>query len=359
MKTLGILTFFILVAPIPLWAQAAPGEPNTLVRKYVHFTKSDETAMNRGGPAAKLIDSSDPSEMALFGVVRVKISGASFVDRFRDIANFKKSKEILQIGTFHSPPNLDDLESLTLDPEDVAGMKECRVGNCKLKLSGPMIERLHTEVDWKSADYQAQVTRLYRKSLIEYLAAYLEKGNEALVAYEDKQGSSRLADETRGILQASPYLTEYAPDLLKYLHGFPKSRPQAAEDLIYWSKEKFGFKAVISITHVTIYRPAGSPWVFIASKQIYADHYFLGSLGLTLFLDPPEADRGSGGFLMYFNRSRVDVGGGISSGVLRFFVKRRILDGLDKYLRLAKERLESANNASGVPPPMRTSEAGK
>ncbi len=349
MKNLGILTFWIFVTPISLSAQTALEEPNSLVRKYFHFSKSDEATMDRGGPTAKIVDSSDPSEIAMFGVVRVRTSGSLFVNRFRDIANFKKTKEILEIGKFHMPPIPEDLDALTLEQEDVEAMKDCKAGSCKLKLGSTMIDRLRTEVDWKASSHQAQATGLYRRMLIEYLKEYLEKGNDALVAYDDKQGPIRLADETRAILKASPCLAEYAPELLKYLQDFPKSRPQESEDLIYWSKEKFGFKAVVSMTHVTIYRPAGSPWVFIASKQIYADHYFQGSMGLTLFLDPPEAEVGAGGFLMYLNRSRVDVGGGIFSSVLRFFVKRRVLDGMDKYLRLAKERLESMNQASAEP----------
>jgi hypothetical protein len=345
MKRLFIPTLSLLLTPCALPAQTASAEPDSLIQKYIHFSKSDHAALQRGDPAARLIDASDPSEIALFGIVRVKISGRELVDRFRDIAKFKQSKEVLEVGKFHLPPSPEDLESLTLEAEDIQAMKDCRAGDCKLKLGGKMMQLMHTEVDWQAADQQMQATRLYRKTLLEYAASYLERGNDALIQYDDKQVPTRLADETRSILSASPYLHQYAPALLKYLQDFPRAQPPEAENLLYWSKEKFGFKAVISITHVTIYRPAGSPWSFIASKQIYADHYFQGSLGLTMFLDSPQTGSASSGFLMYLNRSRVDVGGGIFRGLLRFFVKRRVLDGLDKYLRLVKGRLESTSSA--------------
>jgi hypothetical protein len=45
--------------------------------------------------------------------------------------------------------------------------------------------------------------------------------------------------------------------------------------------------------------------------------------------------------LMYLNRSRADLPLGFFSGLIRYFLRRRVLDGTDKYLRLIKERLES------------------
>jgi hypothetical protein len=44
----------------------------------------------------------------------------------------------------------------------------------------------------------------------------------------------------------------------------------------------------------------------IASKQIYASHYFEASLELTALVEAKEPGENSGFFLLYLNRSRLD-----------------------------------------------------
>jgi hypothetical protein len=81
---------------------------------------------------------------------------------------------------------------------------------------------------------------------------------------------------------------------------------------LYWSKETFARKPVISVTRVAIMRGNGRspfPEVLIASKQVFATHYTNGSLAVTmLLLDPPGS---SPRYLAYVNRSAVDVVGGL------------------------------------------------
>jgi len=60
----------------------------------------------------------------------------------------------------------------------------------------------------------------------------------------------------------------------------------------------------------------------IASKQIYAMHYYDASLGLTLLVP----DRGAGAsatFVVYLNRSRIDLFDGMFGGVARRIVAGR------------------------------------
>ncbi len=139
---------------------------------------------------------------------------------------------------------------------------------------------------------------------------------------------------------ASPYLAEYVPAFRAHLLAFPRPGLADSEDFLYWSKERFGYKPVVSITHVTIQRlrrEGGHGAAVIASKQIYASHYFAASLGLSAFV---ETGAPAGAYLVYLNRSRSDLLQGMFSGVIRFFLRRRVLDGLDKYQRLTKEKLE-------------------
>jgi hypothetical protein len=107
-----------------------------------------------------------------------------------------------------------------------------------------------------------------------------------------------------------------------------------------WSKIKFGLKPVIAINHITIYQREqnSGPQILIASKQIYANHYFDSSLALTAFLTVPGA---SSAYLFYENRSRADGLGGAFSGLKRGIVENRALDGVKTILHQSQLSLEA------------------
>jgi hypothetical protein len=343
---------------MPIWvpgacAQNRAEEPAAFLRQYLHMDDDQISSLDRGQAFAKILDLSHPSEVPVFGAVRVKVPGAFFIEKYRDIATFKKSKEVLEIGKFHLPPRLEDLDPLTFDASELDALKKCAVGDCPLKLPAETIERFRKNVNWSSRDYSNQASALFKQVLFEQARSYVTNGNAALPVYHDKKVPVRLADEFLSILQASPYLLKYAPALVDYLRDYPQASPARSEEMLYWSKEKFGYKAVVSMTHVTIYRPVRTEadWTLIASKQIYASHYFQGSLGLAMFVEGKGQASDADGCLMYLNRSRADLPLGFLSGLIRYFLRRRVLDGTDKYLRLVKERLESEYHAqpSGHP----------
>jgi hypothetical protein len=171
----------------------------------------------------------------------------------------------------------------------------------------------------------------------------LKEGNAALVEYSDQPYAQRLADEVRSFLEQSPYLVQTAPDFQKYIAEFPRMQLPGTENFVYWSKEKVsGFKSVLSFTHVTIYRRMSqSPTqTIIASKQIYANHYFEGSLALTWVVDA-ETDSGrTGCYLIYLNRSRMDALRGGLNWLKRYIARGKIREGMLKNLQLIRDKLE-------------------
>ncbi len=325
-----------------LRAQVQQDPLNSFLRKYAGLSDAQIATVDRGEAITKILDSDRPTDVPPFAVVRVKMSTDFFVGKYRNIETFKKGKEVLQIGKFHSPPRLEDLDGLTLEGSEVEALRKCKVGDCSMKLPANLIERFRKEVDWTSPDHVSQATRVFRNAIVDYVRDYQAKGNTVLVTYADKRNPVKLADEFHSLLQASPYLSENVPDLYAYLEGYPDRRPGSTEDFVYWSKEKFGYKPVISLTHVSMYRLASpnSRPVVIASKQLFASHYFTASLGLTAFAEKVQGDPG-GGYLFYLNRSHVDLPQGFFGGLIRYIVKRRVLDGLDRNLHLIKGRLES------------------
>jgi hypothetical protein len=159
-----------------------------------------------------------------------------------------------------------------------------------------------------------------------------------MATYADDRVPLDAPAEFRKVLAASPYLLQYAPALQRYLEDYPRGRLAGTEDLFYWTKDKFGPKPTIAVHHVTIWRDPGDPSrAAVATKQIYASHYFQAGLDLTALVDAP-----AGGFyLVDLYRARVDPPTGLLSGVLLGKIRGGIEQGVAEGLRTAKARTEA------------------
>lgn len=304
------------------------------------LTESELATVERGQPVAKILDVKEKREVAAFGIVRVQTPRPFFVERFRDIEQFKRSAAVLQIGRFSDPPRSEDVRDLIIDPVDIDSMRTCRVGDCDVRLSRATIERFRREIHWSSPRWRDEVTALARESLVEYAAAYLVAGDQALASYDDHKRPVVVADEFRSILDASHHVARTAPEFLDYLRAFPRQPLPGVESFLYWSKEKFGFKPVVSVTHVAIY--TGRPAVtLVVSKQIYASHYFDASFATTALIDASDG----GFYLMYLNRTRAASLNKLG-GLAKPFAERRAREGMVQYLRAVKERLERDHRAA-------------
>lgn len=302
------------------------------LQSHLRLSSAELSAIDRGEVVSKLPASTNAREVAAFGIIQVDADGDTLLSRFRNITNFKKSDQVLEIGKFSSPPALTDLAGLTLDREEALALRSCDVGRCDVRLSKEMMARLRRG---SAGDPAA----LFRQVLLDYLNSYIAAGSGALIRYDDKSPAMSLAEDFQNLLGASPYLRDYSPEFSAYLQSYPQNKPQGVEDFFYWSKEKFGLKPVISLTHVFMYRHAETSDVLIVSKQVYASHYFDSSMGITAFI--AGSGRGSPSYLAYLNRSRVDALGGSFGGVVSSLIRRQVQDGLTANLKLTKQRLET------------------
>jgi hypothetical protein len=207
------------------------------------------------------------------------------------------------------------------------------------------MEQLVKGTNWAAENYQGQAENLFKKMLIDYVGTYKTGGNRYLVNYADQKQILKLSEDFSALLKESNYVTEYAPELANYIDKYPNAQLPGSEEFVYWSKEKFGIQPVLSMTHVTIYprKRGNTSEVLIASKQLYATHYFESSLAFTMML-PREG--GDGSYLLYLNRSRSDTLRGFFSGITRLFISGHVRDGAAKSLQLAKDRLEAGQAAN-------------
>lgn len=322
-------------------AQISLAEFHKMLREKAAFNETDFPALEQGQTVVKLLPVQDKREVAVCGLVSLEVPAEVFLQSFRGSMTRKSSPAILEIGSFSSTPTLDDLQTLTIEDRDIEDLKECVVGNCKLKLSAEMIERFHKEVDWEAPDYRLQATQLLKLMLLDYVRDYLARGDVALIEYNDKPKAVRLAEEQRALMAASSYVKDVLTELPQYPKGSSRSELPVVENTIVWSKIKFGLKPVIAINHIMIYKreQKTGPQILIVAKQIYANHYFDSSLALTVFGHIPGASPGS--YLFYENRSRVDGLEGPFGKIKRGIVENKAVDGLKAILEQSKVNLNA------------------
>lgn len=303
------------------------------------FTQTDFLTLSQNQPIVKLLPARDKREVVVAGLVPTQAPAEVFLQSFRENMTRRNNPAILEIGSFSTTPTIDDLQQLTFEDRDLEDLRDCVVGDCQLKLSAPMIERLHKEVDWNAPDYRAKATQVLKLMLLDYVRDYLTRGDAALIEYHDKQSEVRLAEEQRDLMAALGHIV--LADLPQSFKGLSNPELLLVEHALVWSKIKFGFKPVIAINHISIYKRAGNsgPQILIASKQIYANHYFDSSLALTAFLSAPGATPAA--YLFYENRSRADGLGGVFSNLKRSVIEKRALNSVKAILHQSQLSLEA------------------
>jgi hypothetical protein len=330
-----------ILAATSAHAQTSIAEFQQILQEKTALDAADFAALEQGQTVVKVAPITDKREVALCGLVSLRSSADQFLRAYLDGMTRKNDQTVLETGRFGSAPAVADLQQLTVESEDIEDLKQCVVGDCDIKLSANMIERFRREVNWQAPDYQVKAGELLKRMLVEYVGDYLKRGNAALIEYNDKRDQVRLADEHQALNTAPGYLN----DLLRN----SQSALTLVEDVIVWSKIKFGLKPVVVINHVKIYRDVRDygPQVLVASKQIYATHYFNSSLALTGFISVPGANRTA--YLIYENRSRTDGLQGALGKIKRGVIENRAIEGLKSILEHSKMSLDgSVNTAAAV-----------
>ena len=311
--------------------QTSFAEFQRILQEKAAFEPADLNALQLNQPVVRLAPVADKREVAVAGVVNVRASAEEFLKSYRDSMTRKSNAAILEIGGFGKEPALSDLNNLSIEARDIEDLKECAAGDCQVKLSAAMIARFRKEIDWESPEHPAQVTNLFKQILLDYVRDYKARGEAALIEYSDKRNKISLAAEHRALAGAPSYINDALAD---------RKSLELIEDAIVWSKIKFGLKPVLAINHITIYRRKGDvgPQVLVASKQIYANHYFNASNALTAFVNVPGANEGA--YLVYENRSLADGLEGPFARIKREVVEKKAVEGLRTILERSKLSLE-------------------
>jgi len=114
----------------------------TFFRRTIGLTEAQIAEVDAGRVVTRQLPGADKPEMAAFGAVRVASSKDTFLQRLRDVTRFRQGPPSLQIGRFHTPPVPEDLDCLTLEDGDFDAARQCKPGDCDLKLARSALDAI-------------------------------------------------------------------------------------------------------------------------------------------------------------------------------------------------------------------------
>jgi len=319
-------------AAVPLAAEPA-SDPFRFLQPAIRFTDEEQRRLDEREVVLRILPASG-HELAFLAAGSLEVGADALVASVRDMAGLKRSSYVPQIGRFSSPPRLEDVQELTLDPADLDEIKHCRpdrLDDCSLKLEAGEIVRLQTAFASGNARSNPVVDNEFRRILVERADRYLDRG--------DEQGQPQFAT----LLQHSPYVERQLPQLARFLERYPAAGLSGAESFLYWSKETYAWRPMITMTHVTILYgngDNGSPEVVVSSRDVFATRYTSGSFILSLLFRNPNTP--SQRYLVYINRTWVDA----VRTLWRPFVEYRVRGQAKKIFAGTRERIERSGVAS-------------
>ena len=254
-------------------------------------------------------------QIGVIAASAIAISPDAFISRVR-AAGGLKSPDALG-GRFDDPPALENLARLSLDAGDLDRLRRCRPGDCRLNLSDHEISAVRQALATILGGGASQANQVFREVVLDRARRYQSGGLKSLPDYHDRREPVRPAVIFSEILQQTPYLKSDVPGIAAYLEQFPFGDTAGSESSLQWSRVMMNDKAVVMVTHLSIFRPQPGPrvpTVLVAGKQVYASRYMNGELTLTMLF---AGTGGSPGYLVHVHRSQLDELEGTFSGLKR------------------------------------------
>jgi hypothetical protein len=322
---------------------AVHDSPTAFFQPAVTLEPAERRRLDAGEVVVKVLPARG-TESAIFSAAKVsdEVDGERLLAWVRRVVELKKSTHVPAIARFSQPPRLSDLATLNLDDEDLEAIRTCRPKACDIRLSEAEIDRLRKIVVSAGASWKSAVQEAYRGVILARAQRFLAGGLPGSPPYHDQGRPVALDAEFAAILKSSPFLTARLPHVAEFLRAYPRGAGEI-ESFLYWSKESLGARPVVIITHVTFARGGTGdvPSAVVVAQQVYASHYMTGALAVTTI----TGNAGGPRYLMYLNRSRIDVLDGFFGGLVRRIIGGRlrteaatVVDGLRLRLREAPRK---------------------
>lgn len=329
---MGFLGFLGLLASATALPAALAGQ--------ISLTAADRAAVDRDRVVAKVLDTTDRREVMTVAILRVRSTAERFLACMREPRCLKDSEDLVGTGRLDLHSSLGGLEALPLDRKELDQLRACRPGDCDLRLTGEAIASF-AGIEWSSPAAPAEATGLYRRTLLHQAQAYAAGGNRALPLYGDNPAPFSLAQSVQELLARPLFLLDEAPELRRYLTGFPEGRPERTDEFFTWYKERAWRKRIIAVNHVVIQDRSGpgGARVLVASKQLYASQCYESALELMQFSIAPGESQAT---LVFLSRARTDIRPTGFTWVERVLLHRLVKWRLEGQLARLRRRLETA-----------------
>jgi hypothetical protein len=338
----GALVVLLIVLPLPAGGNAASAARlGGYLEPIVRLSASEQARLEAGEPVTKLLDSDASKEIAVFGAIWIDAPRSAYVTAVRDIERFERGRSFPITKRIGSPPRAADFAALRLSDDDLSDLRRCRVGDCDVKMGETAVRRFQQEIDWRSPDARARAEALFRELMLNLVNGYVDGGNGRLAVYRDDPTPTFVADEFHALVDRMPWIQRMWPALHRFLLDYPRATLPGATDFLYWQETTFGLKPTIRVSHLAIWPRAHE--TVVASKMLYASHYFWTALELRLLL--PDPVRGRGFWFVNVSRSRADGLSGFRGFFIRGRVRSAVENGLLGSLVATRARLENGRSA--------------
>ena len=308
---------------------------NDFFQDYAKLRREEIKAIQNGTAITKELNS-PPEQVLIFGAVYIKANPESYLAFATNIEQTANIPGYLAIRKFSEPPQLSDLDTFTLEPDDIQDLQKCKPDECEVQLPAQTMEEFRKSVNWKAADATAQVNTIAQQLALRALQSYIQGGNAALGTYRDKKNPNVVAESFKNLLAQAKALPVYMPDLHKYLLEYPNFNSPDIQSEFHWEKVKFGLKPTLRIVHRIIYKRNDSgPAFAVAEKQLYSSHYFQTALDITVCV--PDQN----GFYLITAKGSQQAGlTGLKGNMVRGVAINKTKSSLEQALDAIKKKLE-------------------
>jgi hypothetical protein len=305
-------------------------DPLAVVAPCVTLSAGERQRLERGELVSRTLPGAS-TQVALFAVTRIEAPPRALADATRSIADLKRSSFVLGVQRFSQPPVLSDLDSLVLPDRDLQALRDCETGDCDLKLTTPEIQAIRA-VGSRPSD--AALQQAFRRVVLDRVTTYLAGGLAGVPPVANRSRVFPLAPTMSALQDASPCVLQ-APPLASWLRNYPAGG-RDVESFLYWSQEVYrAGRPVVLATHVAILEDATR--AIVVGKQILSTRYMDGGIAMTAITTDPATGRR---YLVYLNRSSVDLLDGFWGGLVRRIVESKVRGEVPEIIDKLRQRLE-------------------
>jgi len=309
----------------------------------------DIAAVDRGDVVVWPVAGADRDEVALVGLMRVAVPRGFYFGRTSNLTAFLTRPGREAFGVVGTPPALADLATLKLDPSDATGLRKCRVSRCSIKLPERQMVVMASALASQSRGDRSTASltdSLMREWLVGLVTDYHARGDAALPVYDDTRPAEQSASGFRQLLGEDASVFREAPAFASYLAQSPAHPTPGATSTIFWAIDRRpGLKPILGVSQLSTFRGTGSGApMFVATKQLYASHYFDSWLDVESLVAGPAPE--SSTYVALVRRIRFDKLPSRGLFDVRGRIVRQLRDALREELADTRQSVQTAYETS-------------